>query len=85
MEKKTDTNVFENARAIRFSPDKLRDARLAAFPDISLSRFARDVLGITPQRVSAYETGKDNPSPTMLAQLCYLLKTDLLSMTDRAG
>lgn len=78
MEKKS----LKEARQIVFSPGKLRSARKAAYPDLSLRQFARE-LEITPQRLSAYETGIDNPSPTMLAQLCFLLKTDLLALTEK--
>jgi transcriptional regulator with XRE-family HTH domain len=78
MERKS----INEARRIVFSPSKLRLAREAAYPDLSLRGFARE-MGITPQRLSAYETGIDNPSPTMLAQLCFLLDTDLLALIEK--
>lgn len=76
--------IIEEAEALRFSPLKLREARLAVFPGMSLNMFARTVAGISPQRLSQYERGNVEPSATLLARLCHLYQTDLLSLTERA-
>lgn len=70
-----------------FVPQKLRDARLRRFPapEWSLRRVARDfhdVLNVTPQTLSEYETGKSNPSPDKLARLCALYGVELSELTE---
>lgn len=67
-----------------FAPQKLRAARLRRFPDLSLRDVARDfseVLGVTPQALSQYETGKSRPTPDRLARLCQLYGVELSELT----
>ncbi len=87
MDQKTEQEldeVIKEARALRFSAARLRAARLAAFPNISLRQFAPNILGISPQRLSQYERGQIEPSATLLAQLCRIYDTDLLSLTENS-
>jgi len=64
-----------------FDPKKLREARIAKFPDSSLRQVATDILGVSPQSLSQYEKGGDKPSPTTLARMCALYGVDLLDLT----
>jgi len=64
-----------------FDPNKLKEARLARFPDMSANRVATELLGITRQALWEYERGGDKPSPTMLARMCALYSVQLLDLT----
>lgn len=57
---------------LEFKPERLREARLRAFPqcEYSLRRVATEIFNIAPQRLSMYELGNDNPQPTMLLRMC---------------
>ncbi|HYE72342.1 MAG TPA: helix-turn-helix transcriptional regulator [Blastocatellia bacterium] len=71
---------------IEFDPSKLREARERKFPEMSQRQVAINALGIDPQRLSAYELGKDNPTPTMLARMCALYKVKLVpDLTKQAA
>ena len=63
---------------IEFDATKLRTARERKFPNVTQRQVAIDVLRIDPQRLSAYELGKDAPSPTMLARMCALYEVKLV-------
>lgn len=70
-----------------FAPKKLRDARLRRFPmpEWSLRKVAsafHDVLGVTPQALSQYETGKSKPTADRLVRLCRLYEVELSELTD---
>lgn len=70
-----------------FAPRKLRDARLRRFPapEWSLRKVARDfseVLGVTPQTLSEYETGRSRPTPDKLVRLCALYGVELSDLTE---
>lgn len=64
-----------------FDPNKLREARLTRFPDLSANKVATELLGITRQALWEYEHGGDKPSPTTLARMCALYGVDLLDLT----
>lgn len=64
-----------------FDPQKLKQARLEKFPDMSARRVALELLQIAPQRLFEYENGGDKPSPTTLARMCALYGVDLLQLT----
>lgn len=66
---------------LRFDPSKLRQARLARFPDLSANKVATELLGINRERLFHYENGNNKPSPTTLAQMCALYGVDLLDLT----
>jgi transcriptional regulator with XRE-family HTH domain len=72
----------EKIHELVFEPQKLKEARLKKFPDMSGRRVALELLEIAPQRLSEYELGNDNPPPTMLARLCALYGVDLLELTN---
>ena len=71
-----------NVENIRFSPSKLRAAREAAFPGMSLRQFAKQVAKLRPAQISAYELGQYNPPPDALVRLCLLLNADLRTLTE---
>jgi len=80
---------FSNLQNLVFVPQKLRDARLRKFPkpEWSLRRVARDyhdVLNVTPQTLSDYETGRISPDPDRLARMCALYGVELSELTDTA-
>lgn len=64
-----------------FDPNKLKEARLAKFPEMSARRVAIELLGIKPQSLWEYEQGGDKPSPTTLARMCALYGIELLELT----
>jgi transcriptional regulator with XRE-family HTH domain len=66
---------------LRFDPSKLREARLAKFPDMSANKVATELLGIHRERLFHYENGNNKPSPTTLAQMCALYGVELLDLT----
>lgn len=78
-----ETIALEEIQTITFSPQRLREVRLERFGPRSQKRFAQ-LIGISPQQMNAYETGKDRPKPTTLARVCAALQVDLLSLTERA-
>jgi transcriptional regulator with XRE-family HTH domain len=65
-------------RQMAFSPQALRQARMKKFPDRSLTYVAQELLAISPQQLSRYETGGWKPSPDTLAQMCALYGVDLV-------
>ena len=65
-----------------FDPNKLKQARMAKFPDLSANRVAVELLGITRQALWEYEQGISKPSPTTLARICALYDIELLALTD---
>jgi transcriptional regulator with XRE-family HTH domain len=66
---------------LKFEPSKLREARLARFPDLSANKVATEMLGIHRERLWQYENGGSKPSPTTLARMCALYGVDLLDLT----
>jgi len=64
-----------------FDPNKLKQARLAKFPDLSANKVATEMLGIHRERLWQYENGGQKPSPTTLARMCALYGVDLLALT----
>jgi transcriptional regulator with XRE-family HTH domain len=69
---------------IVFDPQKLRQARVKKFPDKSLTYVAREVLEISPQQLSEYETGGYAPPLNTLARMCAVYGVDLLGLTSLA-
>ncbi len=69
---------------IVFDPHKLRQARVEKFPDRSLTYVAREVLEISPQQLSEYETGGYAPPLNTLARMCAVYGVDLLRLTSLA-
>lgn len=67
-----------------FDPNKLKEARLARFPELSARRVAIELLEIKPQSLWEYEQGGDKPSPTTLARMCALYGVELLELTTVA-
>lgn len=82
-------NSNDELQRLVFVPEKLRAARLRKFPkpEWSLRRVARDfhqVLNVTPQTLSDYETGRVSPDPDRLARMCALYEVELSDLTDNA-
>lgn len=73
-----------NVEKVHFSPSKLRAAREAAFPGMSLRQFAKQVVKLRPAQISAYELGQYNPPPDALVRLCLVLNADLRSLVESA-
>lgn len=69
---------------IVFEPERLRRARREKFPDKSLSYVAREILEITPQQLSEYETGGYCPPLNTLARMCAVYEVDFLRLTNIA-
>jgi transcriptional regulator with XRE-family HTH domain len=77
-----------NLENLVFVPQKLREARQRKFPEWSLRRVARDfyqVLRITPQTLSDYETGRISPDPDRLARMCALYGVELSELTETSA
>lgn len=56
---------MDELATVKFDPARLRLAR-GSRKGVDVAR----ALGISPQRLHAYETGKDNPQPDVLIRLC---------------
>ena len=65
-----------------FDPSKLKQARLAKFPELSANKVATEMLGIHRERLWQYENGNQKPSPTTLARMCALYGVDLIHLTS---
>ena len=70
-----------NVQKLKFDPNKLKEARLARFPDLSANKVATEMLGIHRERLFQYEKGNNKPSPTVLARMCALYGVELLDLT----
>ena len=66
---------------LKFDPDKLKEARIARFPNLSANKVATEMLGIHRERLWQYEHGNQKPSPTMLARMCALYGVELRDLT----
>jgi transcriptional regulator with XRE-family HTH domain len=58
-------NLMDNLTLVRFRPEKLKQAR-GDQPAASVAR----LIGISRQRLYAYETGEDAVPPDILLRLC---------------
>ena len=66
---------------IAIDPQKLRKARLSAYPATSLTRVAA-YLGLSKQSLSAYESGISRPNADTLAQICLLYRVEVTDLID---
>lgn len=75
---------IEQLHSLAFAPQKFRDARLRNFPapEWSLRRVAKELLNISPQTLSQYETGKATPGAVLVARMCVLYNVDIREFTD---
>jgi transcriptional regulator with XRE-family HTH domain len=71
----------KQVQRLKFDPGKLKQARLARFPELSANKVAMELLGIHRERLFRYENGHDKPSPTTLARMCALYGVELLDLT----
>ena len=66
---------------INFDPHKLRSARESR--ELSQAGVAK-TLGVSRQRLHAWESGLNTPDPTMLARLCRIYGVELSDLTGEA-
>lgn len=61
--------IVEKVSRVEFDPQRLRQARKRAFPDLTMEEVGRTLFGLKKQNMSHYETGFSRPDPTTLLKM----------------